>query len=432
MKDLHAWKASESRKPLILRGARQVGKTWILEEFGKSFSGGFVRINFDKQPEYKQFFETTKDVKRILENISLATGFKITKDSLVIFDEIQECPEALNSLKYFCEDAREYYIACAGSLLGLQLAGGFPVGKVDFLNMYPMSFEEFITACGCGSLVDYLNRYMVNEPVLDAFKNPLTEKLKMYYLIGGMPEAVAEWTENHDIAKVDYILSNILTAYRADFSKHADKSILQKIYLVWDSIPSQLSKENKKFLYSAIKTGARAREYESAIEWLKNADLVHKVYRISRPGLPLSSHSDLGAFKMYMLDTGLLRVQSNLASSVFTEEDRLFKEFKGALSENFVMQNLMMDYNNLYYWSDSMHEVDFIMQHENDIIPVEVKSGESVHSKSLGKYAKSYPEETKLCVRYSLKDCRYDGQVLNIPLYMINQTDRLIQQIYES
>ena len=270
--DLRKWKTSKHRKPLILRGARQVGKTWILEEFGKEFEGGFVRINFDKNPEYAQFFETTKDVRRILKNLALATGQKITPETLVIFDEIQASTAALNSLKYFCEDAPEYYVASAGSLLGLTLSDGFPVGKVDFLDMGPLTFCEFLLACGDWNLVEYMENIDSIDKSPDAFANPLSEKLKMYLAVGGMPEPVRIWSEESDIAEVDRILSAILDSYESDFGKHAPDFDVPKIRRIWTSLPSQLARENKKFLYSAVKEGARAREYENALEWLKKCE----------------------------------------------------------------------------------------------------------------------------------------------------------------
>ena len=344
LNDLIKWKASKRRKPLILRGARQVGKTWILEEFGKDFKDGFIRINFDKEPEYGQFFEKSKDIDRIIKNLAFASGHKITKDTFIIFDEIQACPNALNSLKYFCEDAPEYYVACAGSLLGLTLTDGFPVGKVDFLDMGPMTFEEFLLACGDENLYKYIKSIDNIENIPTAFHDELTEKLKMYFVIGGMPEAVKVWIEDGDIKEVDKVLTAILDAYESDFGKHAPEADVPKIRLIWNSLPSQLAKDNKKFLYSAIKQGARAREYEDALNWLKNADIVKKVSRISKPNLPISSYEDLTAFKIYMGDVGLLRRHSHLAYSAFMEEKRLFTEFKGALTENYVLQSLLREF----------------------------------------------------------------------------------------
>lgn len=427
MNDLQNWKESKRRKPLVLLGARQVGKTWILEEFGKSFPDGFVIINFDKQPELHQFFQTTKDVRRIIQNLSIAVGKPITKNTLIIFDEIQECEEALNSLKYFCEDAPEYYIASAGSLLGLMLAKGFPVGKVDFLRMGPMSFEEFLEANGDHNLVGYLKGIDAISAVPEMFSGPLTEKLKMYFVVGGMPEAVKVWTEEGDIREVDKIQSEILDAYEYDFSKHADPIDVPKIRMIWNSLPSQLARENKKFLYSVVKKSARAREYENALNWLVNADLVKKVPRVTKPGIPLSAYEDLEAFKIYMGDVGLLRRHSRLSSSTFSEENRLFEEFKGALTENYVLESLLnIPDVSLYYWSDTPYEVDFIIQLENDVFPVEAKSGKNIKAASIKNYARVYSEQTKLCVRLSMRNLSFDGNLLNIPLYLADEIGRII------
>ena len=427
MNDLQNWKESKRRKPLVLLGARQVGKTWILEEFGKSFPDGFVTINFDKQPELHQFFQTTKDVRRIIQTLSIAVGKPITKNTLIIFDEIQECEEALNSLKYFCEDAPEYYIASAGSLLGLMLAKGFPVGKVDFLRMGPMSFEEFLEANGDHNLVGYLKGIDAISAVPEMFSGSLTEKLKMYFVVGGMPEAVKVWTEEGDIREVDKIQSEILDAYEYDFSKHADPIDVPKIRMIWNSLPSQLARENKKFLYSVVKKSARAREYENALNWLVNADLVKKVPRVTKPGIPLSAYEDLEAFKIYMGDVGLLRRHSRLSSSTFSEENRLFEEFKGALTENYVLESLLnIPDVSLYYWSDTPYEVDFIIQLENDVFPVEAKSGKNIKAASIKNYARVYSEQTKLCVRLSMRNLSYDGNLLNIPLYLADEIGRII------
>ena len=427
MNDLQNWKESKRRKPIVLLGARQVGKTWILEEFGKSFPDGFVKINFDKQPELHQFFQTTKDVRRIIQTLSIAVGKPITKNTLIIFDEIQECQEALNSLKYFCEDAPEYYIASAGSLLGLMLAKGFPVGKVDFLRMGPMSFEEFLEANGDHNLVGYLKGIDAISAVPEMFSGPLTEKLKMYFVVGGMPEAVKVWTEEGDIREVDKIQSEILDAYEYDFAKHADPIDVPKIRMIWNSLPSQLARENKKFLYSVVKKSARAREYENALNWLVNADLVKKVPRVTKPGIPLSAYEDLEAFKIYMGDVGLLRRHSRLSSSTFSEENRLFEEFKGALTENYVLESLLnIPDVSLYYWSDTPYEVDFIIQLENDVFPVEAKSGKNIKAASIKNYARVYSEQTKLCVRLSMRNLSYDGNLLNIPLYLADEIGRII------
>ena len=428
LKDLEKWKTSKRRKPLVVLGARQVGKTWLLEEFGKTFPDGYVKINFEKDVEYHQFFKDTKDVKRIIQNLSFAAGRPITKDTLIIFDEIQECGDALNTLKYFCEDAPDYYVASAGSLLGLMLTKGFPVGKVDFLRLEPMSFEEFLDANGDHNLVEYMRSISDIENIPDMFAGPLTEKLRMYCIVGGMPESVLVWTEDRNVKEVDRVQREILDAYQHDFAKHADPYDVPKIRLIWDSLPSQLSKENKKFLYSAVKKGARAREYENALNWLKNADLVKKVSRITKPGIPLSAYEDLDAFKIYMIDVGLLRRHAHLASSAFTEGNGLFEEFKGALTENYVLQSLYGIPDVLiHYWSETPYEVDYVIQMDNDIFPVEVKSGQSVKATSIKKYLSSYEEQTKFGIRLSLKNLSFDGKLLNVPLYLADELERIVK-----
>lgn len=425
--DLCKWKESKRRKPLILRGARQVGKTWILQEFGRKFFDDFLYVNFERQEEYKQFFQTTKDVRRILQNLSMASGKKITADTLIIFDEIQACEEALNTLKYFCEDAPEYYVVSAGSLLGLKLSQGFPVGKVEFLEMGSMTFEEFLLAGNDRILYDYLNSIEEISPIPDAFFNPLVEKLKMYFIIGGMPEAVQIWMQDGDVTAADGALADILLSYESDFGKHADRFDVNKIQLIWESLPSQLAKENKKFLYSAVKEGARAREYENAVNWLNSADVINKVYRISKPALPLSAYDDLTAFKIYMGDVGLLRKHSHLAISAFNENNRLFTEFKGALTENYVLQSLLRQFEvKPRYWSSQQYEVDFVLQYENSVIPVEVKAGENIKSTSLKNYCKMYQNETPISIRLSLRNLSYDGKVLNVPLFLVNRIKDII------
>ena len=301
---------SATRKPLVLKGVRQVGKTWVLKEFGAQYYENTAYFNFDEQNELKQYFETTKDVHRILQQLSMVNGAPILPGkTLIIFDEIQECPAALNTLKYFCENAPEYHIACAGSLLGIKVAKPttFPVGKVQFLNVYPMTFTEFLWAMGEDKLVGYIDNIDSLDPIPDIFFNQLHEKLKMYFITGGMPEAVHAWAEKQDVALVQKVLRDILDAYELDFSKHAEKKDIAKLGYIWSSIPSQLSRENKKFIYKAVKQGVRAREYEDALTWLCNAGLVYKIYRNSKPALPVSAYDDLTAFKLYLVDVGLLR-----------------------------------------------------------------------------------------------------------------------------
>jgi uncharacterized protein len=432
LEKLLEWKNSPYRKPLILKGVRQVGKTWILKEFGARYYKNVAYFNFDENDEYKQFFETTKDVHRILQNLMMVSGQKTEpEETLIIFDEVQDCPNVINSLKYFCENAPEYHVACAGSLLGITLArpSSFPVGKVNFLQIDPMTFSEFLVASGEKNFVDYMASLDRIEPIPAAFFNPLCEKLKMYFVTGGMPEAVRMWTEAHDVPAIQRALSEILDAYERDFTKHPNTREYPKLSMIWKSIPSQLARENKKFLYKVVKEGARAREYEDALQWLIDARLVYKVYRSTAPGLPVSAYDDLSAFKIYLVDVGLLRRMAQLAPSAFGEGNRLFTEFKGALTENYVLQTLVTQFEVLpRYWSQSNppYEVDFLIQRENDIIPIEVKSAGNTTSKSMKKFQELFPDKVKLRVRFSLDNLRLDGDVLNIPLFLADQADRLI------
>jgi predicted AAA+ superfamily ATPase len=425
------WQSSAYRKPLILRGARQVGKTWALKEFGRVRYDNVAYFSFDESEELGQFFSTTKNINRILENLTIINKHPILPEkTLIIFDEIQECNPALNSLKYFCENAPEYHVVSAGSLLGIKLEGAFPVGKVDFLDMWPMSFMEFLRAGGDETLTEYILSISNLAHIPEIFFNPLIEKLKIYFITGGMPEAVRAWAMERDVSLVQKVLSGILGAYESDFAKHADRKDRLKISHVWNSVSSQLAKENKKFLYGAVKSGARAREYEDAIDWLTGASLVHKVFRIEKPKLPLSGYDDLSAFKLYMHDVGLLRQHSGLAPSAFSEKNRLFSEFKGALTENFVLQSLKPQLPlPPRYWSQNhpKREVDFVIQHENLVLPVEVKSGGNVGSESLGTYKRIFPEDTPLRVRFSLRNLTLDGDVLNIPLPLADRADSLIR-----
>ena len=430
--DLLKWKDSPYRKPLILKGVRQVGKTWILKEFGRRYYENTAYFNFDENEDYKQFFETTKDVSRILQNLMLASGEKILPGkTLIIFDEVQDCPKVINSMKYFCENAPEYHIACAGSLLGIALAkpSSFPVGKVDFMQIDPMTFSEFLVANVDENLAKYMESVDTIEPIPDAFFHPLYEKLKMYYVTGGMPEPVLMWTQNRDTGAMQHSLSGIIDAYERDFAKHPDTKEFPKISMVWKSIPSQLARENKKFIYKVVKPGARAREYEDALQWLVDARLVHKVYRSSAPGLPIAAYDDLSAFKIYLVDVGLLRRLSQLAPTVFGEGNRLFTEFKGALTENYVLQTLIPQFEVApRYWTQTNppYEVDFLIQRENDIFPIEVKSEANTTSRSLKKFKELFPDKVKLRIRFSLDNLKLDGDMLNIPLFMADQTDRLI------
>lgn len=440
MQKLLDWKNSKYRKPLILKGVRQVGKTWLLKEFAKRHYRNMAYFNFDEHPEYKQFFESTKDVERILQNLMMASGQVIKRDrpedTLIVFDEIQECPNAWNTLKYFCENTPDYHVACAGSLLGITLSkpASFPVGKVDFLEVLPMTFTEFLMANGDGNFADYMKNLDRIEPIPEAFFNPLYEKLKMYFVTGGMPESVRSWVQDRDVELMQQVLSHILGAYERDFAKHLEPKDFPKLSMIWKSIPSQLARENKKFLYKAVKEGARAREYEDALQWLCDANLTYKIYRSTAPGLPISAYDDLSAFKLYMADVGLLRRLSLLAPSAFGEGNRLFVEFKGALSENYVLQALQNQFEAMpRYWTveNPRYEVDFLIQRENDILPVEVKSESNVESRSLKKYKEKYEDQVKLRVRFSLNNLHMDDDLLNIPLFLADHADKMIGMALE-
>lgn len=427
MKKLLAWKNSNNRKPLILKGARQVGKTYILKQFGEENYEGVAYFNFDHDEDLYNLFTNTKDPKRILEQLSFIYGKAIhPHKTLIIFDEIQECPNALNSLKYFNEEANEYHIACAGSLLGIRLSHtSFPVGKVEFLNMYPMTFSEFLLADNCENLVNYMKTIRKIENIPDIFFNKLEEKLKAYFIIGGMPEAVNSWVNEKDIQRVNAIQDDILTAYESDFSKHVKNNEANKISLIWNSIPSQLSRENKKFLYQVIKEGARAREYEDALNWLNDANLIYKIYNISKPAIPLKAYNDLSCFKIYMNDVGLLCRMSNIDSRIVVEEYKLFKEFKGAFTENYVLNVLTMLFDNVpNYYTFDRNEIDFVIQTKNKIIPIEVKSNKSTKNISLTKFNNKFDNE--LSIRFSMNNLEKDGKVLNIPLFLIEYTNRLL------
>ena len=424
---LKEWKESKYRKPLILKGARQVGKTYILKQFGEENYEGVAYFNFDHDENLYNLFENTKDPKRILEQLAFIYGKAIMPEkTLIIFDEIQECPNALNSLKYFYEEANEYHIACAGSLLGICLSHtSFPVGKVEFLNMYPMTFSEFLLADNAQNLVEYMQSIEKIETIPDIFFNQLEEKLKAYYIIGGMPEAVNAWVNEKNMEIVNNIQENILLSYESDFSKHTQESEANKISLIWNSIPSQLAKENKKFLYKTIKEGARAREYEGALNWLNDANLIYKIYNLTKTDFPLKAYNDLSAFKIYMNDVGLLRKMAGLDSRIVVEGDRLFEKFKGAFTENYVlnMLNTTLD-NTPNYFTFDRNGIDFVIQNKNRIIPIEVKANKSTNNTSLTKYNEKFNNE--LSIRFSMKNLARDGKIINIPLFMIEYMEKFI------
>ena len=422
------WKNRKDRKPLILKGARQVGKTYILKEFGEEQYENIAYFNFDHDETLKGLFLNTKDPKRILEQLVFATGKVIKSEkTLIIFDEIQECPDALNSLKYFQEEANEYHIVCAGSLLGIKLSHtSFPVGKVDYLEMYPMTFTEFLLADNQDNLVDYMESITKIEKIPDIIFEQLNEKMKAYFIIGGMPEVVKVWVETKDIEEVTRIQKQILNGYENDFGKHTNTSTMQsKISIIWESIVSQLAKENKKFLYQVAKDGARAREYEDAVNWLNNSNIVNKIFNVTKPDFPLNAYTDLSSFKLYMSDVGLLRRKANLDSRIVIEGNRLFEEFKGALTENFILDMLLFKFEDRpnYYVFDR-HEIDFIIQYKNEIIPIEVKAGESTNNTSLTKF--NEVNDNKISIRFSTKNLDKSGKILNVPIFMAEYVDKLI------
>lgn len=427
LEELIKWKESKYRKPLILKGARQIGKTYILKQFGEENYEGVAYFNFDHDEDLYNLFENTKDPKRILEQLAFIYGKAIIPEkTLIIFDEIQECPNALNSLKYFQEEANEYHIVCAGSLLGIRLSHtSFPVGKVDFLNMYPMTFSEFLIADNCENLVEYMKSIKKIENIPDIFFKQLEEKLKAYFIIGGMPEAVQIWVNEKNMELVNNVQENILKAYESDFSKHTQNSEANKISLIWNSIPSQLAKENKKFLYQTIKESARAREYESALNWLNDANLIYKIYNVTKTDFPLKAYNDLCSFKIYMNDVGLLRKMANLDSRIVIEGDKLFEEFKGAFTENYVLNMLNVIFNNVpNYFTYDRHEIDFVIQYKNKIIPIEVKASKSTNNISLTRYNEKYNND--LSIRLSMNNLAKDGKVVNIPLFLIEYIDNFI------
>ena len=427
LEELIKWKNSKYRKPLILKGARQIGKTYILKQFGKENYEDIAYFNFDHDEDLQNLFESSKNPQRILEQLTFIYKKEIKPEkTLIIFDEIQECPNALNSLKYFQEEANEYHIVCAGSLLGIRLSHtSFPVGKVEFLNMYPMTFSEFLIADNCENLVEYMKSIKSIEKIPDIFFNQLEEKLKAYFIIGGMPEAVQVWVNEKNIELVERVQQNILKAYESDFSKHTQNNEANKISLIWNSIPSQLAKENKKFLYQTIKEGARAREYEGALNWLNDANLIYKVYNVIKTDLPLIAYNDLSAFKIYMNDVGLLRNMANLDSRIVIEGDRLFEEFKGAFTENYVLNMLTTKFDKVpNYFTFDRHEIDYIIQYQNKIIPIEVKANKSTNNVSLTRYNEKYKND--LSIRLSMRNLSKDGNIINIPLFMIEYVDKFI------
>jgi predicted AAA+ superfamily ATPase len=423
IKELIKWKLSHKRKPLIFLGARQVGKTWLLQEFGKTEYKQMAYINFERPNAPKNLFENGFDTDRVITVLNAYCNLKITaEDTLIVFDEIQAAPKGITALKYFYEDSPQYQIIAAGSLLGISIHPdeSFPVGKVDFMKLYPMNFYEFLLAMGETGIAELLENHDLEN--LSFFNNKLINYLRYYLYVGGMPEAVEDFVESRDWQNVRNIQNQILASYRNDFSKHAPKEILPRINMVWDSIPAQLSKENKKFIYGVIKEGARAKDFELAIQWLTDAGLLHKVYNVSKYALPLVAYQELSAFKLYHNDVGLLGAMSQLNSRVIVDGDAVFTEFKGALAEQYVFQQLAQNENLLiryFTFDNSKYEIDFLIQTaDNEIIPVEVKSGENLTANSFKLFCQKF--KPAKAIRTSLTDYKQESWMTNLPLYAIN------------
>ncbi len=421
------WKESKYRKPLIIEGARQVGKTWLMKEFGRLYYTDTVYINFDSNARMAELFASDLDTSRLIMGLELYTGHKINpENALLIFDEVQEVPRALSSLKYFYENAPEYHIVCAGSLLGIALHEGtsFPVGKVDFLKLYPLSFREFLMATGKEQFAELLTKQ--DYKMIASFKQTYIDALKQYYFVGGMPEAVQSFAEDEDFSEVRNIQKRILAAYEQDFSKHAPNDIVPKIRMLWNSIPSQLAKENKKFIYGLVREGARAKDYETAIMWLSDCGLVHRVSRVNTAGVPLKAYEDLKAFKLFVVDVGLLGCMAGLGQQTLLDGDDLFVEFKGALTEQYVCQQLktIEDLGVYYYTNDrGSCEIDFVVDTGEKIIPVEVKAEVNLRAKSLKTYQERF--DPAVSVRTSMADYKKEDWLVNLPLYAIEQITSL-------
>ena len=420
---LTEWKRSSQRKPLIIRGARQVGKTWLIKAFGASAYQTCAYVNFESDAILKDLFKQDFDIKRIIEAIQIQTGVHIEQDNtLIVLDEIQEAPGGLTSLKYFQENAPEYHVICAGSLLGVALSGhtSFPVGKVEFLDLHPLSFTEFMDAMQENSLLGLLQRK--EWAMIRNFKTRFIELLRQYYYVGGMPEAVLSFSERRDFREVRDIQKRILIAYEQDFSKYAPNSIVPRIRMLWNSIPSQLAKENKKFIYGTIKEGARAKEYELVMSWLIDCGLIYKINRVTKPALPLKAYEDFSAFKLFIVDVGLLGAMGDLDVRTLLEGVGIFEEFKGALTEQYVLQQLITQNDiAIFYWAadNAKSEVDFLVQAAGQVIPIEVKAEENLQAKSLKTYHQKYQPQT--AIRTSMSDFRKEEWMINLPLYAISE-----------
>ena len=428
IKQLQEWKNNPGRKPLVLRGARQVGKTWLMKEFGRLYYQTCAYINMDENERMEEVFREAFDIPRIIAMIEIEVGFKINpENTLIIFDEVQEIPRALKSLKYFQENAPQYHILAAGSLLGVALHEGtsFPVGKVDFCDLYPLTFREFLLACQEEQLLAAMDHN--DFDAMHVFRTKYTDYLKYYYYVGGMPEAVLDFITKKDLKSVRAIQNKLLYAYENDLSKHAPGEIVTRIRMLWNSIPAQLAKENKKFIYGLVREGARAREYEVAITWLLDTGLVYKINRVKKPDFPLRAYQDFSAFKLFVLDIGLLGAMSHLSAKIILEGNRLFEEFKGALTEQYVLQQLIVHpENDIFYWTaeNATAELDFLIQTEEMIIPLEVKAEENLHAKSLKIFVNKYG--IKHAVRTSMADFRKQEWLTNFPLCNIGNLNRYL------
>jgi len=419
--ELIAWKGSNSRKPLIVRGARQVGKTWLMKEFGRTHYAQTIYLNFEQNKRLKSLFTDDFDIARVIVALQAESGITIrAEETLLIFDEIQAVPEAITALKYFREDAPQYQIVAAGSLLGMALHANisFPVGQVAFMDLHPLSFVEFLDAIGEGRLIAIRNSR--DWKLITAYKSKLIERLRQYYFTGGMPEVVATFMADHNFTEARKIQKQILTAYEQDFSKHAPPEIVPRIRMLWNAVPAQLAKENRKFIYGIIKEGSRAKDYEIALAWLIDCSQVYKVHRVSKPALPLKAYEERSAFKLFLVDVGLLAAMCDISSTTLLEGNSIFTEFKGALTEQFVFQQLNSTGESVIcYWSSerSTAEVDFIVQHNNAIIPIEVKAEENLQAKSLKVYYDKYRPQA--AIRTSMSDYRHHDWLTNIPLYAL-------------
>ena len=423
LNNLIEWKNDKNHKPLVLEGARQVGKTWLMKEFGRTQYKKVAYINFDRNEKMCKVFETDLDTNRLITAIELDVEFKITpEDTLIIFDEIQECPRAITSLKYFNEDAPQYDIIAAGSLLGVahHFGTGFPVGKVEFLRLYPLSFTEFLDAMGKEQFVELIEKQ--DFEMIKLFNTKFEDLLKQYTYIGGMPEVVQDFVDNKDFKKVRTIQKRILSSYEKDFSKHIPANTVEKVRMLWNSVPTQLAKDNKKFIYNAIKKGARAKEFETALTWLKDAGLIYQVYKITKPGLPIGAYEDLDSFKLFILDVGLLGALVNLDAKTILDRYEIFQEFKGAMAEQYVLQQFKTIKDlPVYYWTNetSRSEVDFVIQINSKVVPVEVKAATNLKARSLKIYMEQFKPE--IALRTSLADYKKIDNLVDLPLYTIEK-----------